>query len=173
MQGGAINEKSGGGEIISLFIFNCLLTNPYLPFWFLLGSTLYLFPLTPMDKTAYTQGHQETSLATEQENADIARKNIELEALLEERKNEIKKIQDESDDYERRLEVALLLSAQQGLANLDMQMKVDLMRLGNLQLVSGHNFYFYFHIHIHPIDQEKALEEKQANESKSFASTDA
>jgi len=96
-----------------------------------------------MDKTAYTQGQQETLLATEQENADITRKNIESEALLEERKEEIKKIKDESAEFERRLEVALLLSAQQGLANLDMQMKLNLMRLGNLQLVSSHNFHFY------------------------------
>ena len=96
-----------------------------------------------MDKTAYTQGQQETLLATEQENADITRKNIESEALLEERKEEIKKIKDESAEFERRLEVALLLSAQQRLANLDMQMKLNLMRLGNLQLVSSHNFHFY------------------------------
>jgi len=101
-----------------------------------------------MDKTAYAQGQQEILLATEQENLDITRKTIKFEALLEERKKEIKKIKEESAEFERRLEVALLLSAQQGLANLDMQMKLNLMRLGNLQLVSSCKFYLFISISI-------------------------
>ena len=126
MKGRAINEKSGRREIIRsmaiafLFLTVCLPILTYL-FGFCLVRPTLPFLLTPMDKTVYTQGQQETLLATEQENTDITRKNIESEALLEERKEEIKKIKDESAEFKRQLEVALLLSAQQGLANLDMQ----------------------------------------------------
>jgi hypothetical protein len=66
-----------------------------------------------------------------------------LEKVIAERKE----LESERKEFERRLEVARLIGAQQALANLDMQIKLDLMRMGNLQLVSGHDFIFFMHPH--------------------------
>ena len=37
--------------------------------------------------------------------------------------------------------VSQLVGTQQQLKNLDLQMKINLMRLGNLQMVSHHNYF--------------------------------
>jgi len=117
------------------------------------------------------QGQGETLLATEQEIAESAREITRIEGLLEECKKETKKSKEESAEFERWLEAAWLIGVQQRLANLDVQIKSDLMRLENLQLVSSYNVYFYFLIHIHVTNQEKALEEEQENEGKSIMPT--
>ena len=64
-----------------------------------------------------------------------------------------KGLERERKEFERWLEVARLIGAQQALANLDMQIKLDLMRMGNLQLVSGHDFIFLC-IHLHQINRK-------------------
>ena len=64
---------------------------------------------------------------------------------------DFKELERERKEFERRLEVAWLIGAQQALANLNMQIKLDLMRMGNLQLMSGHDFIFLC-IHLHQIN---------------------
>ena len=63
---------------------------------------------------------------------------------LEKATAERETLESERNELERWLEVAQLIGAQQRLANLDMQIKLDLMRMGNLQLVSGHDFILFY-----------------------------
>ena len=63
---------------------------------------------------------------------------------LEKATAERETLESERNELERRLEVAQLIGAQQRLANLDMQIKLDLMRMENLQLVSGHDFILFY-----------------------------
>ena len=63
------------------------------------------------------------------------------------------------------LEIARLRAAQQELINLDMRMKVDLMHLGNIQLVSCFNFQM--RVRLHQVKQAIKMEEAHATEGKS------
>ena len=54
------------------------------------------------------------------------------------------KLEGKRKEIERWLEVAQLIGAQQRLANLDMQIKLNVMWMGNLQLVSGHDFILFY-----------------------------
>ena len=44
-------------------------------------------------------------------------------------------------ELERQVAVSQLVGTQQQLNNLDLQMKINLMHLGNLQMVSHHNYF--------------------------------
>ena len=83
---------------------------------------------------------------------------------LKEKERESKEVRAKAADLERRLHIERLLYAQGQLANLDLQVKTNVLRMGNLQLVSRYALLF---ISIYQIIQEKNQEElKAANEDK-------
>lgn len=82
---------------------------------------------------------------------------------LKEKERETKEVRAKAADLKRRLHIERLLYAQGQLANLDLQVKTDVLRMGNLQLVSRYASLF---ISIYQIIQEKNREEKAANEDK-------
>jgi len=63
------------------------------------------------------------------------------EGKLEERLKELAEEKVQLSELERQVAVSQIVSAQQQLNNLDLQMKINLMRLGTLQMV-GHHDYF-------------------------------
>ena len=83
---------------------------------------------------------------------------------LKEKERESKEVRAKAADLEWRLHIERLLYAQGQLANLDLQVKTNVLRMGNLQLVSRYALLF---ISIYQIIQEKNQEElKAANEDK-------
>ena len=80
---------------------------------------------------------------------------------LKEKERETKEVR--AADLERRLHIERLLYAQGQLVNLDLQVKTDILWMGNLQLVSRYASLF---ISIYQIIQEKNREGKVANEDK-------
>ena len=83
---------------------------------------------------------------------------------LKEKERESKEVRAKAADLERQLHIERLLYAQGQLANLDLKVKTNVLRMGNLQLVSRYALLF---ISIYQIIQEKNQEElKAANEDK-------
>ena len=60
---------------------------------------------------------------------------------LEERLKELAEEKAQLTELERQVAVSQLVGTQQQLKNLDLQLKINLMRLGNLQMVSLHNYF--------------------------------
>lgn len=111
---------------------------------------------------------RQRNLTIKQENADLARETSKIERVshpthqdrvpIEECEKELKKMKAQAVEVERQLEVARgqeaeaeqqlevarLIGAQQQLKNLDMQMKINLMRMGSMQLVSSSHFFFWW-----------------------------
>ena len=66
-------------------------------------------------------------------------KNQENEGKLEEHLKELAEEKAQLSELERQVAVSQIVSAQQQLNNLDLQMKIQLMRLGTLQMVGCSN----------------------------------
>ena len=68
-------------------------------------------------------------------------KKQENEERLEERLKELAEEKAQLTELKRQVAVSQLVGTQQHLTNLDLQIKINLMRLGNLQMVSHHNYF--------------------------------
>ena len=68
-------------------------------------------------------------------------KKQENEERLDEHLKELAEEKAQLTDLERQVAVSQLVGMQQLLKNLDLQMKINLMHLGNLQMVSHHNYF--------------------------------
>jgi len=69
------------------------------------------------------------------------KKKQENEERLEECLKELAEEKAQLTELKRQVAVSQLVGTQQQLKNLDLQLKINLMRLGNLQMVSLHNYF--------------------------------